>query len=133
MRGFVHPSVRRSIHRSVGRSVRPSVRPSVHGHESKSAKMSVLNGFWVCVGGMAYGWGLDAPAHPSATILLPRVTCYILSQGHQRYHRCFYFRRKPPIIQRRIFFALEPRAKTIFLSEFRLSKSISGIELLSEI
>ena len=38
--------------------------------------------FWVCVlvGGhgvwMGVGWGLDAPAHPSATILLPRVTCF---------------------------------------------------------
>ena len=32
-----------------------------------------------CVGGGlgGCGWGLDAPAHPSATILWPRVTCFI--------------------------------------------------------
>ena len=35
----------------------------------------------VCVGrgvgrGVGCGWGLAAPAHPSATILWPRVTCY---------------------------------------------------------
>ena len=27
------------------------------------------------VGDLECGWGLDAPAHPSATILWPRVTC----------------------------------------------------------
>ena len=31
-------SVRRAVHRSV--------HPLVHGHESKSAEMSVLDGFW---------------------------------------------------------------------------------------
>ena len=29
---------------------------------------------WLGVG-LGWGWGLDAPAHPSATILWPRVTC----------------------------------------------------------
>ena len=52
-------------------SVHPSVRPSVV-IESKSGKTSVLDTF--CVGlsvgdGFGCGWGLDAPAHPSATIL----------------------------------------------------------------
>ena len=65
LRGFVRPSVRLLV--------RPLVRLLVHwsvrGHESKRAKMSVLDGFCVGGGGRGYGWGLDAPTHPSATIL----------------------------------------------------------------
>ena len=30
---------------------------------------------WGVGTGVGYGWGLDASAHPSATILRPRVTC----------------------------------------------------------
>ena len=55
----------------------PSVGPSMV-IESKSGKTSVLDTFCVCLtvgGGLGCGWGLDAPAHPSATILWPRVTC----------------------------------------------------------
>ena len=52
-------------------SVGPSVRPSVM-IESKSGKTSILD--TSCVGlsvgdGLGDGWGLAAPAHPSATIL----------------------------------------------------------------
>ena len=54
----------------------PSVRPSVREHKLKSGKMSVLEAFCVCVSvgrgvgwGVGCGWGLDAPAHPFATIL----------------------------------------------------------------
>ena len=53
-------------------SVRRSIRWSVRGHESKSGKTSILDAFYVWVG---CGWRMDAPAHPSATILWPRVTC----------------------------------------------------------
>ena len=28
---------------------------------------------------LGWGWGLDAPAHSSATILWPRITCYLLT------------------------------------------------------
>ena len=41
-------------------------------------KMNVFDTFGVCLsvgGGLGCGWRLDAPAHPSATILWPRVTC----------------------------------------------------------
>ena len=53
-------------------SVRPSVGPSVMVIEMKSGKTSVFDTFCVCLsvgGGLGCGWGLDAPAHPSATIL----------------------------------------------------------------
>ena len=57
-------------------SVRPFVHPSVRKHESKSGKTSVLEAFCVCVcvgrgvgWSVGCGWGLAAPAHPSATIL----------------------------------------------------------------
>ena len=33
---------------------------------------------WVWGWGLGCGWGLDAPAHPSATILWPRVTCLLI-------------------------------------------------------
>ena len=44
-------------------SIRGFVRPSVRGHESKRGKTSILEVF------LCMGMGLDAPAHPSATIL----------------------------------------------------------------
>ena len=60
-------------------SVRPLVRWSVGPLvrrsgviELKSGKTSVFDTFCVCLsvgGGLGCGWGLDAPAHPSATIL----------------------------------------------------------------
>ena len=43
--------------------------------------MSVLETFHVCLcmeWVFGWGWGLDAPAHPSATILWPRVTCSLM-------------------------------------------------------
>ena len=46
-----------------------SVGPSVREHESKSGETRVLEAFCEPVRGVRYGWGLDAPAHPSATIL----------------------------------------------------------------
>ena len=53
-------------------SVGPSVRCSVT-HKLKSGKTSALHALWVCVCGrgfgMGCGWELDAPAHPSMTIL----------------------------------------------------------------
>ena len=62
------PSVRPLVHPSVGPSVGPLVMI-----ELKSGKTSVLDTFCVClcVEGVGVGvWmGLDAPAHPSATIL----------------------------------------------------------------
>ena len=58
--------------RSIRRSVRgSSAGPSVEVIESKSGKMSVLDTFYVCLcmeWGLGFGWGLHAPAHPSATI-----------------------------------------------------------------
>ena len=80
MRGFVRPSVRRSVGPSVRPSVHPSVRPlvrrsvrrSVRNPRVENWKTSVLDAFfgmYVGGGGMGCGWGLDAPAHPSATIL----------------------------------------------------------------
>ena len=59
-------------------SVRHSIGPSVMVIELKSGKTSVFDTFCVCLsvgGGLGCGWGLDASAHPSATILWPRVTC----------------------------------------------------------
>ena len=41
-------------------------------------KTRTFDTFCICLsvgGGFGCGWGLDAPAHPSATILWPRVTC----------------------------------------------------------
>ena len=58
---------------------------SVHGEspsviESKSGKKSVLDTFCVCLSVWRWrfgcGWKFDAPAHPSASIMLPRVTCF---------------------------------------------------------
>ena len=70
------------LHKRRCPSFGPSVRRSVDLW--KSAKMSVLDGFCVCVRGMGYGWGLDAPAHPrhmfffiAQTVL--HVACIIAS------------------------------------------------------
>ena len=61
------PSVGPSVCWSVGLLVR---RSSVI--KLKSGKTNVLDTFCVCLsvgGGLGYEWGLNAPAHPSATIL----------------------------------------------------------------
>ena len=61
IRGFVRPSVGWSVGRSVGRSVMVI-----------ELKTSIFDTFCVCLsvgGGFGCGQGLDAPAHPSATIL----------------------------------------------------------------
>ena len=53
-------------------SVHLSVGPLEAVIELKSGEMSVLDTFCVCLSvgdGLGCGWGLDAPAHPSATIL----------------------------------------------------------------
>ena len=53
-------------------SVGPLVRLLEVVIELKSVETSVLDTFCVCLsvgGGLGCGWGLDAPAHPSATIL----------------------------------------------------------------
>ena len=45
----------------------------------KSGNMIVLDTFCVCLsveGEFGCGWGLDAPAHPSVTVMWPRVTCF---------------------------------------------------------
>ena len=52
-------------------SVGPSIRPLVSQPESKVEKTSIVD---ACVRGLGRGWGLDAPAHPSVTILWSRVT-----------------------------------------------------------
>ena len=64
---------------SAGPSLCPLIRRSICFSVDTSRKVRkwayYVVGFCVCVGDMGYGWGLDAPAHPSATILWPRVTC----------------------------------------------------------
>ena len=53
-------------------SVGPLVRLSEAVIELKSGETSVLETFCLYLsvgGGLGCGWGLDAPAHPSATIL----------------------------------------------------------------
>ena len=64
---------------SIGPSVGPSVRPC---QRVEKWETSGLEAFCVCVcvgrgvgWSVGCGWGLAAPAHPSATILWPRVTC----------------------------------------------------------
>ena len=61
---------------SVGLSVSWSVT-----HESKNWITSVLDVFFSVSwwwGGVGCGWRLDAPAHPSATILWPCITCLLV-------------------------------------------------------
>ena len=68
------PSVRPLVRWSVG----PSVRRRSSSWKVWKWAFSIF--FFVCLsvgGGFGCGWGLDAPAHPSATILWPRVTCSI--------------------------------------------------------
>ena len=73
------PSVRLFVRPSLCPSVRPSVHPFVHRSvhwlvtlELKTRKMRIYD-IAVCI--MSVGGGLDAPAHPFATILWPRFTC----------------------------------------------------------
>ena len=62
---------------SIGHFVGPSVGPSVGPLVGRSVmvielKTSVFDSFCVCLSvgpGLGCGWGLDAPAHPAATIL----------------------------------------------------------------
>ena len=56
------------LYRRLCPSIGPSVSPFVCEHESKSRKVSALDAC-VWLGGVGPKWGLDAPAHPSATIL----------------------------------------------------------------
>ncbi len=77
IRGFVRPSIRWSVGPSVRRSVGLWARV-------EKRETSVLKAFCVCVcvgrgvgWGVGCGWGLAAPAHLSATILWPRVTCFL--------------------------------------------------------
>ena len=58
-----------SVRWSVGRSVGPWTRVEKWGNERFRCFLCM----WV--GDLWCGLGLDAPAHPSATILWPRVTC----------------------------------------------------------
>ena len=73
-----------SIRDFVRPSVCWSVGPSVMVIELKNANRRIFEATIViicvheCVWGRrGCGWGLDAHAHPSATILWPRVTCWI--------------------------------------------------------
>ena len=53
-------------------SVRPLVRPLVRGDRVKKWENEHFRYFscrFECGGGFGCGWGLDTPAHPSATIL----------------------------------------------------------------
>ena len=64
----------------------PSVGPSVCRRAwMEKWKNERFEAFCVCfcVGkGVGCGWGLAAPAHPSATILRPRITCYQCLSNH---------------------------------------------------
>ena len=51
----------------------PSVRPSVGNDRVKKWRSECFR-YFLCMF-VCFGWRLDAPAHPSATILWPRVTC----------------------------------------------------------
>ena len=54
----------------------PSIRRSI---SNDRVEMWKNKHFCECLFVMdRYGWGLDAPAHPSATILWPRVTCIVI-------------------------------------------------------
>ena len=45
--------------------------------ERKNKRFGYFLCMFVCEGwGLGFGWGLEAPAHPSATILWPCVTCF---------------------------------------------------------
>ena len=77
LRGFVHPLVRWSVGPLVRRSVGLSGVIELKTQKTRiydAAIGTVCEG--VLEGGLGWGWRLDAPAHPSATILWPRVTCF---------------------------------------------------------
>ena len=68
----------------------PSVHPLVHwsvGSGYRFDETSIFDTFCEGLsvgGGLGCEWGLDAPAHSSATILWPRVTCSQLSLYFER-------------------------------------------------
>ena len=90
-------------------SVRPLVRWSVT-LELKTRKTRIYDAAVVtlcvcvcqCVGGglgvgLGWGWGLDAPAHPSTTILWPCVTCWVTSSSnvtHEMNHTVIFKSKK---------------------------------------
>ena len=56
-----------------------SVRKLGLATANKQSLYNFLDTVYVCLcmkWGLGCGWGLDAPAHPSATILWPRVACF---------------------------------------------------------
>ena len=63
-----------SVGPSIGQLVRRLVRWSMN--LSREWENKCLEAFWVYIWGVGCGLGLDAPAHPSATILWPCVTCF---------------------------------------------------------
>ena len=73
----VHPSVRWSVRPSVRWSVGPLVRHGDRVEKWKNERFGYFLCMFVCGGGVGWGvwmglgcgWGLDAPAHPSVTIL----------------------------------------------------------------
>ena len=69
--GHTTPYKALSVHPSIGWSVGPSVGVI----KTKSGKNERLN-HYLCKCVWERGLGLDAPAHPSATILSLRVTCF---------------------------------------------------------
>ena len=78
IRGWVRPSVHLSVHSLVCLLICPS--RSSWKHEKHAFMMLQLYCVFVCVGGgfgFGWGWELDSPAYPSATILWPRVSCFI--------------------------------------------------------
>ena len=55
----------------------PSVSPSIRNDPVQKWKNKRFYILFVYVSELGLcGWGLDAPAHPSETILEPRVTCF---------------------------------------------------------
>ena len=60
---------------SVGPSVRRSVGPWTWVEKCGNEHFRCFLCMWV--GDLGWGWRLDAPAHSSAAILWPRVTCLI--------------------------------------------------------
>ena len=59
--------------------INPMIVVSARSKKVTVSSVKVFDTFCVCLsvgGGLGCGWGLDAPAHPSATILWPRVTCF---------------------------------------------------------
>ena len=74
-RGIQHPPFTLHLHTHFIQS-QPQHPNCISSHFSTQAR--VLDIFYVCLcmeWGLGCGWGLDAPAHPSAPILWPRITC----------------------------------------------------------